>query len=71
MLDCLIVAFIDFSKNGNSDNNLALVNSLTLGFIVFHKMEVALISLYYCLASSLLYHCQTKNLKNKIEKLFI
>ena len=70
MLDCLIVAFIDFSKNGNSDNNLALVNSLTLGFIVFHKMEVALISLYY-IASSLLYHCQTKNLKNKIEKLFI
>ena len=70
MLDCLIVAVIDFSKNGNSDNNLALVNSLTLGFIVFHKMEVALISLYY-IASSSLCHCQTKNLKNKIEKLFI
>ena len=31
---CLILAFIDFSKDGNSDNNLALVNFLILGFIV-------------------------------------
>ena len=45
-----------FSKNGNSDNNLALVNYLTLAFIVFHKMGVALISLYYSLANLLLYH---------------
>ena len=59
-----------FSKNGNSDN-LALVNYLTLAFIVFHKMGVALISLYYSLANLLLYHWQTKIFKNKIEKLFI
>ena len=41
---CLILTFIGFLKNDNSDNNLALVNFLILGFIVFHKMEVDLIS---------------------------
>ena len=35
VVSCLILAFIGFSKNGNSDYNLALVNSLILGFIVF------------------------------------
>ena len=30
-----ILAFLGFSKKGNSDNNLALVNFLILGFIVF------------------------------------
>ena len=35
VVNCFILAFIDFLKNGNSDNNLALVNSLSLGFIVF------------------------------------
>ena len=34
MLNCLILAFID-NNSDNSDNNLALVNSLTLYFIVF------------------------------------
>ena len=58
-----MLAFMGFSKNGNSDNNLALVNFLIFGFIVFHKMEVALISLYYYIASSLLYLCQTKIIK--------
>ena len=33
--DCLILGFIDFSKNGNSDSNLALVSFLIFGFIVF------------------------------------
>ena len=60
VVNCFILAFIGFSKNGNSDNNLALVNSLALGFLVFHEMGVALISLFYSLASSLLYHWQTK-----------
>ena len=64
VVNCLILTFIGFSKNGNSDNNLALVNSLILGFIFFfRKMDVASISLYYCLASSLLYHWQTKIFK--------
>ena len=44
-----------FLKNGSPDNNLALVIVLILGFIFFHKMEVALIGLNYSLASSLLY----------------
>ena len=35
VVNCLILAFLGFSKNGNSDNNLALVNFLILGFIVF------------------------------------
>ena len=37
MLNCLILAFMLFSKIGNSENgnNLALVNFLILGFIVF------------------------------------
>ena len=35
VVNCLIFALMVFSKNGNSDNNLALVNYLTLGFIVF------------------------------------
>ena len=34
VVNCLILAFIGFSKNGSSDN-LAFVNSLILGFIVF------------------------------------
>ena len=29
------LAFMGFSKHGNSDNNSALVNFLILGFIVF------------------------------------
>ena len=33
--NCLILACIGFSKNGSSDPNLALVNSLILGVIVF------------------------------------
>ena len=37
MLNCLILVLIGFSKNGNSDNNLALVNTLILGFMVFPK----------------------------------
>ena len=35
MLSCWILAFMSFSKNGNSDDNLALVNFLILGFTVF------------------------------------
>ena len=34
-------------------------------------MEAALIGFYYCLAGSLLYHCQTKTFKIQIDKLFI
>ena len=55
ILNCLILAFMVFSKNGNSDNNLALVNFLIFGFMFFHKMKIALIGLYYSLASSLFY----------------
>ena len=57
-----------FLKNGNSDNNLVFVNFLTFGFIVFHKMEVALINLYY--AKPLFYCWQIKSLKIKNNKLF-
>ena len=35
VVNCLILAFFGFSKNSNSDNNLALVSSLILGFIVY------------------------------------
>ena len=72
VLNCLILTLIGFSENGNSDNNLALVNSLILGFIFFFlKMDVASISLYYCLASSLLYHWQTKIFKKLNGETFI
>ena len=55
-----------FSKNGNSDNNLALVNFLIFGFMFFHKMKIALIGLYYSLASSLFYCWQTKKFQKII-----
>ena len=35
VVNCLILAFMSFSKNGNSDNILALANFLILGFIGF------------------------------------
>ena len=37
MLNCLILVLIGFSKNGHSDNDLALASFLILGFIVFLK----------------------------------
>ena len=48
VVNCLILAFIGFSKNGSSDNNLALVNFLILDFTVFPSNGSCFKPLLYC-----------------------